>query len=124
MPQLPAEPDQVKRWITFLRNHKDDIAAMVLFTVPTVSLRLLYGFSPFGLIMMSDKPIPMGLNQSDARASSAIGQCTSGKGCRILSAGVHIACGHHIGIIGAISRNCASLCRFTPSVFYSSPCIF
>ena len=43
MPQLPAEPDQVKRWITFLRNHKDDIAAMDLFTVPTVSLRL-YGF--------------------------------------------------------------------------------
>ena len=28
----------------FLRNHKDDIAAMDLFTVPTASLRLLYGF--------------------------------------------------------------------------------
>jgi hypothetical protein len=27
-----------------LRNHKDDIAAMDLFTVPTASLRLLYGF--------------------------------------------------------------------------------
>ncbi len=44
MPRLPAEPDKVKRWITFLRNHKDDIAAMDLFTVPTVSLGLLYGF--------------------------------------------------------------------------------
>ena len=44
MPRLPAEPDQVKRWVAFLRNHKDDIAAMDLFTVPTVSLRLLYGF--------------------------------------------------------------------------------
>ena len=43
MPRLPAEPDLVKRWITCLRNHKDDIAAMDLFTVPTVSLRLLYG---------------------------------------------------------------------------------
>jgi transposase InsO family protein len=27
-----------------LRNHKEDIAAMDLFTVPTASLRLLYGF--------------------------------------------------------------------------------
>ena len=30
--------------MAFLRNHKDDIAAMDLFTVPTASLRLLYGF--------------------------------------------------------------------------------
>ncbi len=44
LPRRPAEPDQVNRWIAFLRNHKDDIAAMDLFTVPTVSLRLLYGF--------------------------------------------------------------------------------
>ncbi len=44
LPRRPAEPDQVKRWIAFLRNHKDDIAAMDLFTVPTASLRLLYGF--------------------------------------------------------------------------------
>ncbi len=44
LPRRPVEPDQVKRWIAFLRNHKDDIAAMDLFTVPTVSLRLLYGF--------------------------------------------------------------------------------
>jgi len=44
LPRPPAEPDQLKRWIAFLRNHKDDIAAMDLFTVPTASLRLLYGF--------------------------------------------------------------------------------
>ena len=44
MPRLPAEPDQVTRWVAFLRNHKDDIAAMDLFTVPTASLRMLYGF--------------------------------------------------------------------------------
>ncbi len=45
MPRLPAEPDQVKRWVAFLRNHKDDIAAMDLFAVPTASLRLLYASS-------------------------------------------------------------------------------
>ena len=44
MPRRRAEPDEVKRWIAFLRNHKDDIAAMDLFAVPTASLRLLYGF--------------------------------------------------------------------------------
>jgi hypothetical protein len=44
LPRRPVEPDQVKRWVAFLRNHKDGISAMDLFTVPTVSLRLLYGF--------------------------------------------------------------------------------
>ena len=44
MPRRPAEPDQVKRWVALLRsNHKEDIAAMDLFTVATASLRLLYG---------------------------------------------------------------------------------
>jgi hypothetical protein len=45
MPLKPADPDQLKRWVTFLRNHKDVIAAMDLFTVPTASLRVLYGFA-------------------------------------------------------------------------------
>ncbi len=44
LPRRSAEPDQLKRWVAFLRNNKDDIAAMDLFTVPTASLRLLYGF--------------------------------------------------------------------------------
>ena len=44
LPRRPAEPDQVKRWVAFLRNHRNDIAAMDLFTVPTASLGLLYGF--------------------------------------------------------------------------------
>ncbi len=35
LPRRPAEPDQVKRWVAFLRNHRNDIAAMDLFTVPT-----------------------------------------------------------------------------------------
>jgi len=41
---MPSDPDQLKRWMVFLRNHKDMIAAMDLFTVPTASLRVLYGF--------------------------------------------------------------------------------
>jgi hypothetical protein len=38
----PADPDQIKRWTAFLRNHKDAIAAMDFFTVPTISLKVLY----------------------------------------------------------------------------------
>jgi len=42
MPRRPVEPDKVTRWIAFLRNHKDGIAAMDFFTVPTASLRVVY----------------------------------------------------------------------------------
>ncbi len=42
MPQRPANPDVVRRWLALLRNHKDGIAAMDFFTVPTASLRVLY----------------------------------------------------------------------------------
>ena len=38
------EPAVVKRWIAFLRNHKDAIAGMDFFTVPTIRLRVLYVF--------------------------------------------------------------------------------
>ena len=44
MPRRPADPDQLKRWIAFLRNHKDAIAAIDFFTVPTASLQVLYVF--------------------------------------------------------------------------------
>ena len=43
MSRLPSDPDQLKHWIVFLRNHKDVIAAIDLFTGPTASLRVLYG---------------------------------------------------------------------------------
>ncbi len=44
MPRRPADPDRFKRWVAFLRNHREAIAAMDLFTVPTASLSVLYGF--------------------------------------------------------------------------------
>jgi hypothetical protein len=43
MPRRPVEPDQLARWIAFLRNHNEAIAAMDFFTLPTLSLRVLYG---------------------------------------------------------------------------------
>jgi putative transposase len=44
MPRRPAEPEKLQTWLTFLRNHQEAIAAMDFFTVPTVQLRVLYGF--------------------------------------------------------------------------------
>jgi len=42
LPRRPPRPDAVARWLTFLRNHRDVIAAMDFFTVPTVTFRILY----------------------------------------------------------------------------------
>ena len=44
MPRRPADPYKVKQWMTFLRNHRDGIAACDFFTVPRVSFLLLYVF--------------------------------------------------------------------------------
>ena len=40
--RLEPEPSQHQRWITFLRNHRDLIAGMDFFIVPTVRFQLLY----------------------------------------------------------------------------------
>jgi transposase InsO family protein len=42
LPKRPPDPARRQNWLTFLRNHKDAIAAMDFFVVPTVRFRLLY----------------------------------------------------------------------------------
>jgi transposase InsO family protein len=42
LPQRRLRPDAVARWLVFLRNHRDAIAAMDFFVVPTVTFRILY----------------------------------------------------------------------------------
>ena len=44
MRKAPRDPEPVKRWLAFLRNHREAIAAMDFFTVPTISFRVLYCF--------------------------------------------------------------------------------
>jgi hypothetical protein len=44
MPKREASPDAIERWKSFLRNHREGIAAMDLFTVPTASFRLVHIF--------------------------------------------------------------------------------
>jgi hypothetical protein len=44
--RLKRRPDKskVRRWLTFLQNHRQVIAAFDFFTVPTLSFRVLYCF--------------------------------------------------------------------------------
>jgi hypothetical protein len=41
-------PDPAQRWLTFLRNHREAIAAMDFFTVPTLTFGVLYCFFVIG----------------------------------------------------------------------------
>ena len=40
----PRNPEPTKHWLTFLRNHREAIAAMDFFTVPTLTFGVLYCF--------------------------------------------------------------------------------
>src|SRR5574337_282042 len=42
--RAPRAPEPAKRWLTFLRNHLEAIAAMDFFTVPTITFNVLYCF--------------------------------------------------------------------------------
>jgi len=44
MPRAPRDPEPAKRWLAFLENHWEAVAAMDFFTVTTVTFRLLYCF--------------------------------------------------------------------------------
>lgn len=44
----PRRGDPAKRWLSFLANHREVIAAFDFFTVPTLSFRLLYCFFVIG----------------------------------------------------------------------------
>jgi hypothetical protein len=44
MKRAPKDPEPAKRWLAFLRNHREAIAAMDFFTVPTATFSVLYCF--------------------------------------------------------------------------------
>src|SRR5271169_3606497 len=48
MRKAPRNPDLAKRWLAFLRNHREAIAAMDFFTVPTITFGMLYCFFIIG----------------------------------------------------------------------------
>src|SRR5215467_10953771 len=46
--RMPRHPDLGQGWLTFLRNHREGIAAMDFFTVPTLTFGVLYCFFIIG----------------------------------------------------------------------------
>jgi transposase InsO family protein len=44
MPKNPRKPEPAMHWATFLSNHREAIAAMDFFTVPTLTFKVLYCF--------------------------------------------------------------------------------
>ena len=44
MRKAPRDPEPAKCWLAFLRNHREVIAAMDFFTVPTITFGVLYCF--------------------------------------------------------------------------------
>jgi hypothetical protein len=48
MRRVPRTADPGQRWLTFLRNHREAIAAMDFFTVPTLTFNVLYVFFIIG----------------------------------------------------------------------------
>src|SRR6266404_4094248 len=45
MNRAPRDPEPATRWLTFLRNHREAIAAMDFFTVPTITFSRSIAFS-------------------------------------------------------------------------------
>jgi putative transposase len=48
MRKAPRDPEPTKRWLAFVRNHREAIAAMDFFTVPTLTFSVLYCFFIIG----------------------------------------------------------------------------
>jgi hypothetical protein len=46
--RAPRDAHPVKQWLTFLRNHREAIAAMDFFTVPTLTFGVVYCFFVIG----------------------------------------------------------------------------
>src|ERR1700686_1349895 len=44
MKRAPRDPQPATHWLTFLRNHREAIASMDFFTVPTITFSALYCF--------------------------------------------------------------------------------
>ena len=44
MKRVPRDPEPAKRWLAFLRNHREAIAAMDFFAAPTITFGVLYCF--------------------------------------------------------------------------------
>ena len=53
--RAPRDADPAKQWLAFLRNHREVIAAMDFFTVPTLTFGVLYWHAAWPIMPTSGK---------------------------------------------------------------------
>jgi transposase InsO family protein len=70
MRKAPRNPQPAKRWTAFLNNHREAIAAMDFFTVPTLSFGILYCF----FIIAHDRRRILGCNVTKHPSSAWVSQ--------------------------------------------------
>jgi putative transposase len=70
MRRAPRDPEPARRWLSFLRNHREAIAAMDFFTVPTITFGVLYCF----FIIGHDRRRILHFNVTPHPSSAWIGQ--------------------------------------------------
>ena len=58
MKRAPRDPDRTKRWLAFLRNHREAIAAMDFFTAPTITFGVLYWHAALPIMPTSGTTSP------------------------------------------------------------------
>ena len=55
MKRAPRDPEPAKRWLAFVRNHREAIAGMDFFTVPTITFGVLYWHAALPIMPTSGK---------------------------------------------------------------------
>jgi len=97
MRRAPRSPHLAQRWLTFLRNHREAIAAMDFFTVPTLTFGVLYGF----FVIAHDRRRILHCNVTRSPEAVWIFLCTSSNGtqgllvCHRLKSTLRHMCEHH-----------------------------
>ena len=72
MRKAPRNPEPAKRWAAFLSNHREAIAAMDFFTVPTLTFGVLYCF----FVIAHDRRRILHL-QRDQASDQRVGRCSN-----------------------------------------------
>ena len=70
---MKRAPDRAKLWLTFLQNHREAIAAMDFFTVPTITFGVLYCF----FIIIHDRRRILHQSRTSRSIRRAVGSSSS-----------------------------------------------
>jgi len=80
MRHAPRTPDSAQRWLTFLRNHREAIAAMDFFSVPTIAFGVLYCFFIIGSALdWCPRPVVVVARSRELYTASSVASITARK---------------------------------------------